>query len=80
MTFLKDQDMFNKVVTLSLLVYCMGMFLISFVTGKAIDLQGFLILITPLIAHTIHLINNKTINAEEKVKLQQNGVTNNVHS
>lgn len=54
-----SQDMFNKVVTLTLLLFTMIMFALSWYTGKPIDLNGFLILIAPIITHTTHLVSNK---------------------
>lgn len=54
-----SQDLFNKLVTSSLLVYCMIMYSISFVQNRPLDLNNFLILIAPLLTHTIHLIDNK---------------------
>jgi len=67
-----SQDTFNKIITLSLLLYCMSMYLLSWLFVKPIDLEGFLILITPLIAHTIHLVSNKALDANQKVELQSN--------
>jgi hypothetical protein len=37
----------------------MIMFSASWYTGKPIDLNGFLILVTPVSTHSIHLISNK---------------------
>jgi hypothetical protein len=54
-----SQDTFNKLITLMLLLYTMIMFSLSWYTGKALDLNAFLILVAPLITHTTHLISNK---------------------
>ncbi len=64
-----DQDSFNKIVTLLLLVYCMGMFSASWYTGKTIDLQGFLILLAPIITHLGHLVAD---NRREVAVIQTN--------
>lgn len=56
-----SQDTFNKLITTSLLLYAMIMFSLSWYTGKAIDLQGFLMLIAPMLTHTIHIITDNRV-------------------
>lgn len=53
------QDMYNKLITTALLVYCMFMFSFSWALNKPLDLQGFLILVAPLLTHVVHLVSNK---------------------
>jgi hypothetical protein len=70
-----SQDTFNKVVTLTLLVFCMGMFFASWLSGKPIDLQSFLILIAPILTHSIHLITNKVTDRVATIQpTQKNGI------
>lgn len=65
-----NQDTFNKLVTLLLLVYCMVMFSWSQFTGRQLNLEGFLAFVAPIVTHTIHLIDGKMVNASQKVELQ----------
>ena len=53
-----SQDTFNKIVTMMLMVYCMGMFAISWYTGKSLDLNGFLILLAPILTHLGHVVTD----------------------
>lgn len=73
-----SQDTFNKLITTSLLAYTMVMFSVSWYTGKPIDLQGFLMLVAPLVTHTVHLIADnriaaKTIDANTTTTVAANG-------
>lgn len=68
-----SQDTFNKLVTTTLLVYCMFMYTLSFITGKPLDLNSFLVLVAPLVAHTTHLIAN-TVNNNISSKEGQNAI------
>src|SRR5438270_6112653 len=77
-----NQDDFNKFVTTSLLVYCMVMFTLSWYTGKQLDLQSFLTLVTPLLAHTIHIVADSrkevaTINKDAAVAVTNGALTDN---
>lgn len=56
-----SQDTFNKLITSTLLLYCMTMFSMSWYTGKAIDLQGFLMLVAPMLTHAIHLVADNRV-------------------
>jgi energy-converting hydrogenase Eha subunit C len=51
-----SQDTFNKIITVSLMLYAMVMFTISFVIQRPLDLSGYSVLIAPVVTHTIHLI------------------------
>lgn len=55
-----SQDNFNKLVSTTLLVFCMIMFALSWYTGKNIDLQGFMILMAPILTHLGHLVVDNT--------------------
>lgn len=77
MEILRNQDMFNKCITVALLLYCMTMFAWSQFTGHILNLEGFLAFVAPIVTHTIHLINNKTINADQKVEIQKNAINGN---
>jgi hypothetical protein len=52
------QDDFNKLVTITLMLYCMGMFAVSWYTGKQLDLNGFLILLAPILTHLGHVVTD----------------------
>jgi len=54
-----SQDTFNKVVTLALLAFCMAMFAVSWLLNRPLDLNGFLILIAPILNLAITLVTNK---------------------
>lgn len=54
-----SQDLFNKIVTLSMLLYSMIMFALSWYTGRAIDLNGYLIIAAPILTHGTHIVSNK---------------------
>ena len=54
-----SQDSFNKLVTLILLGYTMLMFTLAYVMNRQLDLQGFFIIIAPLVSHAIQLVDNK---------------------
>ena len=56
-----SQDMFNKIVTLLLLLYAMVMTTLAWYTGKPLDFNDFLVLLTPLLTHMIHLTSNKIV-------------------
>lgn len=51
-----SQDTFNKIMTTILLLYCMIMYALSWYTGRVLDLQGFLILLAPILTHMGHLL------------------------
>lgn len=73
-----SQDTFNKLITTSLLLYTMVMFSLSWYTGKIIDLQGFLILIAPMLTHTVHLVTDNRVaikNIDATVAATTNGHT-----
>ena len=53
------QDTFNKVITTSLLLYAFIMFTWSFIAGKSIDLNSYMVLLAPLLTHIAHLLSNK---------------------
>ncbi len=57
-----SQDTFNKLVTSFLLVFCATLFTLAWWTGKAIDLRSFLVLIAPILAHTVHLVTDNMVN------------------
>jgi hypothetical protein len=50
------QETFNKIITISLMLYCMTMFSASWWTDKPLDLQSFAILIAPLLTHISHIV------------------------
>lgn len=52
------QDTFNKIVTLTLLVFFMAMYAWSFGTGKPLNLQSLAGFLIPVITHGSHLFYN----------------------
>ncbi len=55
------QETFNKIVTISLLVYTMAMYTLSWWTGRQLNLNGFIILVAPLMTHLSHIITQGVI-------------------
>ena len=53
------QDAFNKLITTLLLLYAFIMFTWSFIVGKSIDLNSYMVLLAPLLTHIAHLLSNK---------------------
>lgn len=51
-----SQVTLNTLVTITLLVYCMFMFTLAWCFNRPLDLNNFLILVTPLISQVIHNI------------------------
>jgi len=80
-------DTFNKILTLSLLLYVMVMYTISYITGKPLDLYNMFVFIAPLLNNTIHLVTRanvvqKTIEADTQKQVAQitaNGRVTNGH-
>ena len=54
-----SQDAYNKLVTLVLLTYTLVMATLSWVYNKPFDLSTELTILTPILAHSIHLVSNK---------------------
>lgn len=53
------QDIFNKMVTSSMMIFTMIMIVWSFASGKSLDPNIFLSLIPVAVVHSSHLISNK---------------------
>jgi len=78
-----SQDTFNKIVTLVLFTFFMVMYVVSFVTGKAVDWQMLLTFLVPTLNHIMHQytqsqVTTKNIEAEKETavaKIQANGFT-----
>lgn len=54
-----SQDIFNKLVTASMLLFTMMMIVWSFVSGRNLDPSLFLSMIPVAVVHSSHLISNK---------------------
>lgn len=53
-----NQDDFNKFITTVTLLFMMGMFFMSWYTGKPIDMVALAGFLVPMITHSTHLISN----------------------
>lgn len=71
-----SQETFNKIIMIVLLVFFMIMYMISFVTGKPLDLKDLLGFFIPMIAHVGHMLYNLT-NNKISVKAASNGTDTN---
>lgn len=77
-----SQDAFNKVVTTSLMLFFMVMYVVSFVTGKNIDWTGLLAFIVPTVNHIVHQVTASQIQTKNVDKdiavIQASSTTNGV--
>jgi hypothetical protein len=71
-----SQDTFNKIVTLMLCTFFMAMYMVSFISGKTLDVQALLGFIIPIVAHSAHLMYNMTTN-KASLKAASNGTDTN---
>jgi len=55
----RSQDTFNKVVTLTLLLYVMTMYTLSWILNRPLNLENFWVLAGPVMTHGMHLLSNK---------------------
>jgi hypothetical protein len=62
MGIFRNQDVFNKVITLSILFFFMIMYIVSFVTGKSVNVENLLGFLLPVITHSTHLVYNARVN------------------
>lgn len=56
-----SQDTFNKIITLGLFIYTCTIFLISFLTGKAVDWQTLFVFVLPTLTHLAGQITNTQV-------------------
>jgi hypothetical protein len=53
------QDLFNKLVTVSMLLYAFVMISVSFGLQRPIDLSSYMTLLAPVLTHVVHILSNK---------------------
>lgn len=58
-------------VTLSMLLFFMVMFTVSFIMNRPLDLAGLLGFMIPMVTHTTHLISNAVSNANGGQNVQK---------
>ena len=80
-----SQDSFNKLVTIVLMTFFMGMYVVSFITGKHLDVEGMLGFLIPTLNHVVHQITQAQMSAtsinastqKEVAKITTNGTSAN---
>ncbi len=76
-----SQDTFNKLLTLGLFVFFCTMYVISFITGKSLNISEILTFLVPTLNHIVHQITQsqatiQTIKADvTKTVAAVNGTT-----
>jgi hypothetical protein len=53
------QSNFNKIITIVMLLFTMGMIIASFALDRPLDTASFLTLLPAVLTHAVHLADNK---------------------
>jgi len=73
-----NQANFNKLITLSLFLFFMAMYVLSWLTGKELDWIGLLAFVVPTLNHAVHQVveyngTAKKLNSDTAIELARNG-------
>jgi len=56
-----SQVIFNRIITMTMLLFFMGMYAYSFITGRPLDVAGLLAFTVPTTNHIVHQITQSQL-------------------
>ena len=69
------QETFNKLITASLMLFFMIMYVLSFITGKTVDWNQLLVFIVPTLNHIVHQITQNQLTTKNIDARTQKAIT-----